>query len=1289
MNTSDVNIYVAAHRDSPPTLPLREELIQVGIECVYQPNDKSSDSIQELNRKRLMVKRLLQSTQERSRLKCSKAQTVRTPITSDLVGATLEHDASDNSTANSTLTMLDTKGNDSIRSKYIWQPELIKENSVPVVNTNMGITLPPLLPDRSEDIDDMTKDTYILAGISHTERAFKPPQVIFTKGKENEEDMRWYEENCVHNSSGVGIVEDFEEGDILDDGAKGTVNTVVKKEIIVQRYTDDMSTLADSTCGYFYSSPDIVVNESHDLALKVQHDDDLKLVNQVVSGCDNDGNGGITRKIPLDDNHHHITKISMSSQIDYLFHMLNDTLVKPEDVQNILDKNPQTTRIARESDKKLALHILCDRQFICRRLLSNDYNKESRRQMDQQPRPSEEDNYVVHTMITNLIEEIIKKRVMLKVVAWSNIDACRTLDKNGDLPVHLLARKLQKWTSDIQQFIRCHIMDVSDFARITTISKTVSECIDIVLRPVALNGHSISGSIGVMLPIHISIMFWCDFDTFRLLLERTSSGASVPYISDNTMSAEHMLPLEILEKMRYDQEQYKKIMNDGNEDCDTGHQWKFSTSIPDNFCAQDFTRRSDQLFLLHPDILPYRKENIRLRRIESLIRSEAMLSDRGISTEVQNVWTWMCTYNNRRNVYDKYDQNIHNIVDDLLPVHLSKLINVMTKTRRPLLQEATNSIREILVQSSEHSKENQSSVQYQSGNNQGASKKENTWNEFKYLPGIATMCNAIFNVKEELIPSSFIILPFKLQSAENCSRALLSDSDPSLAMQYANFLWTSTSCESLLTTFKWKNKQKKDSTSETVSESCENANEIAVISNVYRNKVGYLYFLDEETGIPVTKIVDGANVEYPILINNPIPIVKKVLPLMRKGMALMRRSSIVVVFAQIISKDSIKKYPHSWIGAAQSIAQLLYAKPVEDISSTRSITSLSQKADEVRDKFLHFVSTTSETSNYDGIDNNYELDWTEELSILKQLMEKSNLNISQVQQSLELERIKVKGGGYVWVQSKVQNSLPNKTQDAHAKFELENHVPLNSLQSTNSDETPNQPSLKKRYDVDQRIAAIHEFLDMNDVEDNHMSLNSPQCTNSKSHGRPLSQISPKKRYDVDQRIAAINEFIDINGVEDSGFCGGESHNKIGPETTGASSSSNGRRLRCDKVLSMVPSTSLLCLVERKKIILRMRNAQLANYDITLSTLTSANNYLTMSSIEDAMLKLKYQIDSYEKKITAEDIMCEESEKDLNEKKSTDIVALNRLIAKKKAKIESMKKAVQQQEASLLSERLEI
>ena len=116
----------------------------------------------------------------------------------------LEHDDSDNGTAKSTLTMHDTREE----------------------------ALPSLLPsmDRIEDLDDMTIDTFILAGRLQGQ-TLKPPQVVFTKNAKTGNEKWWYDENCDFNAGefGVGVVEEFEEGSIIEDEAVNIIDNMIKK----------------------------------------------------------------------------------------------------------------------------------------------------------------------------------------------------------------------------------------------------------------------------------------------------------------------------------------------------------------------------------------------------------------------------------------------------------------------------------------------------------------------------------------------------------------------------------------------------------------------------------------------------------------------------------------------------------------------------------------------------------------------------------------------------------------------------------------------------------------------------------------------------------------------------------------------------------------------------------------------------------------------------------------------------------------------------------------------------
>ena len=165
--------------------------------------------------------------------------------------------------------------------------------------------LPSLLPsmDRIEDIDDMTVDTFILAGRPQGE-TLKPPQVVFTKNSKTGNEKWQYDENCDFNAGefGVGVVEEFEEGSIIEDEAVNIIDNMIKKEIILPNKVDDnsqtsdTSSIVDSTHGYFYYYPFAAANEKQGIVFDIQNDNDLNLINQSISRDNNDEIGESKKK---------------------------------------------------------------------------------------------------------------------------------------------------------------------------------------------------------------------------------------------------------------------------------------------------------------------------------------------------------------------------------------------------------------------------------------------------------------------------------------------------------------------------------------------------------------------------------------------------------------------------------------------------------------------------------------------------------------------------------------------------------------------------------------------------------------------------------------------------------------------------------------------------------------------------------------------------------------------------------------------------------------------------------
>lgn len=1300
---NDIDIFVAARCEAPPSFPLREELVPLGIECILYESREETNNTQKAknNTKALSRKDLLNLERGKNRETLNKEHNVEDKFLNDIVGATIEHEAFDSSTAASTLTMLGVKGDDSLlRSKNRIPVEPKKSKPQHIRDDNIA----DLSHTSHKEMDGMTNDTFLLAGkpFSDTD-SMKVPRFVFAKAKED--DLKWWYETNDFVINPRKIVKQLEEGNMSKIKKRGKhKDPIIEKEIVIHQHenidsalhTDDLSTIEDSTCEYVNNNPDALVSESDNLAWEIDNDNDIELVKRYIllrstnSKNHNVTDGSLSGNANSLDMFHSLQKwnnikqTSSFTKTDFLFSMLKEAHIKPEEVKMFIDQNPETVTVSRKDDKKQALHILCDRHLPSHNLI---LNYEKKKNAEQQSRISEEEKSMIHSIITNLIEDITMQRVMLKIVAWANISAVCTSDKNGDLPLHILTRKLLKWMSDIQQFIGCDGMDVSGLARIATISNTVSECISVMLRPVALNSklHSARGSIGIMLPIHISLIFSSSFDTFRLLLDTRTSDSSVAYIPGETMPAQHFLPIEILEKMKHDRKKYETIMNKGYGRLTGKFQWP--SSIPDNACAQDLVRRSDMLFALHPNILPYRKDTSRLRRIESLIRSEAKQNGMQFSAAVKSIWLWLCTYHDAIDVHENYIENISRVVAGLKPAHLNKLYEIKTKNGRQLLQEATERVKAVLSEARDEAERRESSLQIpnqmvdtKGALYQGETLEKNNVDESKQQ-GIATLCNAIFDVKEESIPTSFVIFPFKLRSSTNGSRTLVSEVDAPLAVEYAKILLTFASADAIVETLQEKVWEKQGEEKMKTRETVRIKSELAEISKIYGEKVGYLYFLDEETGTPVTKTIDGHYPEYPISITNPIPIIEKLLPLMRKGMALMRRSRIIAVFTKVVTESSFEKFPYSWIGAAQQILQFPYNKPIGDGNSEKHIII----GEDSRHKLLHLISEASGNINIDDSKHTYKLGWAKEISILRDLIEKSDLNSSGVEQSLGLNKVRLERGGFIWTRKKGQYGICHYTQDNDRK-EISDNEKEGKTASKSSDQNIHSFVKKEIDNVNQRIARINEFLEMNDVEDLGFVGGLDGCEidfGANDNSKLKNGVKPgdNNRFTPSSsKNAAVYKF--------------ESNTTETHTLTTSSSSSEEIDTKGEKVsrAQKLPDTNP-DLFERTKMMLRVRNAQLAKYEETLCLLTSADSILTIYAIEKAILSLNNKIDAYEKKVNVKDVkrkLLAERKRCSHRTKANNIFSvLETLIVKKEAKIESIKNSVKKREVALLSERLEI
>uniref|UniRef100_A0A7S4J6K9 Uncharacterized protein n=1 Tax=Odontella aurita TaxID=265563 RepID=A0A7S4J6K9_9STRA len=282
----------------------------------------------------------------------------------------------------------------------------------------------------------------------------------------------------------------------------------------------------------------------------------------------------------------------------------------------------------------------------------------------------------IDSYLDALIADAVNARVLLKLVAWSHVDAVCMPDRAGDLPVHLLARRLAEWEDEWTAALSVYIgsspgrrgsggrniegveNDLVDEARVSSLQRIVAQCVEVVLHPVASQRAlcRARGSVGIMLPLHIGAALGCSYDTLRVLCEEYGEGAGekctavLPAIGTGTTSVPiygkdgGMIALELLERNSPPGISPAAVAEAENEASNhnkdaphlssskgatttsvAGVKWTDSVLYGGGHVGShdDFLHKSDLLFAFHPELLPQRHDPARLRRLEQLIRNEA------------------------------------------------------------------------------------------------------------------------------------------------------------------------------------------------------------------------------------------------------------------------------------------------------------------------------------------------------------------------------------------------------------------------------------------------------------------------------------------------------------------------------------------------------------------------------------------------------------------------------------------------------------------------------------------
>jgi len=259
---------------------------------------------------------------------------------------------------------------------------------------------------------------------------------------------------------------------------------------------------------------------------------------------------------------------------------------------------------------------------------------------------------------------------------------------------------------------------------------------------------------------------------------------------------------------------------------------------------------------------------------------------------------------------------------------------------------------------------------------------------------IGRICKSVFRIKQDDMPTNFVILPYRMKEDANGQLALASSKDSGLALKFAQSLVKLTNARAILFTLEKKFHERRRCPSGLTSglnekETDEISNDLVVFLSLYTANIGYLYLLDERSGAPRIRNVSDSplTATYPLVITNAYAAVDKLFPLMQMGMTLLRGEVALRVLGEAIVLGSETVSPRrSWICASQEIISFI------NESSTRPDTHRSEEDDEksniLRNSLIESTSAMSAKVQKSGLGFEDGSEWAVELSFLKTILEK-------------------------------------------------------------------------------------------------------------------------------------------------------------------------------------------------------------------------------------------------------------------------------------------------------------
>ena len=294
MILQDVVVYVAAKKAIAPILPLREALVTVAIECVYETQKK--ENCGDKRRKRVSIAEIMRRRRQTQKLQtCTLYSFDKEVDQNEMLSNYFEKYSGEAQCkkGGDKNTMTDTIGASTLSSLTMTNViqshddlQRKKEASMDIdfmeIESFMPIDAPSLASSDVDDIDDMTMCTFALIGETKV-----PPKVSLSKDDAISKRRWWYEESArvgplvfedPKDKEDCGINQNQDDGGSAFTERFTAIDSILYKEIDANsRSTCDLSTMVDSTCALFCSDSSLFLPENYDLQLKVQTDEDISL----------------------------------------------------------------------------------------------------------------------------------------------------------------------------------------------------------------------------------------------------------------------------------------------------------------------------------------------------------------------------------------------------------------------------------------------------------------------------------------------------------------------------------------------------------------------------------------------------------------------------------------------------------------------------------------------------------------------------------------------------------------------------------------------------------------------------------------------------------------------------------------------------------------------------------------------------------------------------------------------------------------------------------------------------